>query len=268
MPSPFPGMDPFIESQAWEDFHTAAIGVIRESLTPNLHGRYTSWIERRVYIEHPDIEDPDDELRIADVAVVPGGSSGEMSPAGAVASLAPAIGQVAMPEQRREAYIVIRKGDTKEVVTIIELLSPANKRAGGNGEIEYRDKRESIFESHTHLLEIDLLRGGRRPPMRTPRPPGDYFAILSRGRRRPRAEIYSWPLMDELPIIPVPLAGDDPDVPLNLQDVLNTVYDRAGYDGMMDYTAQLVPVADDQTRQWIGGILERTQSSEVSSKSQ
>lgn len=253
MPSPFPGMDPFIESQAWEDFHTRAITVVAELLQPNLRGRYSGWVERRVYVEHPIIDDSDDELRIADVAVVPSRRpSGAAFPAGAVASLAPAIGQLAMPEQHREAYIVIRKGDTREVVTIIELLSPANKRPGGDGAMEYRDERESILKTHTHLLEIDLLRGGRRPPMLTPLPQGDYFAILSRGRRRPNAEIYAWPLADRLPVIPIPLAGDDPDVPLDLQTVLNTVYDRAGYDEMLDYTAPLQPPpGSGDVQQWI-----------------
>ena len=67
MPSPFPGMDPFIESQEWGDFHHSAIDVMRELLTPRLRGRYAARIERRIYIEHPD--DPEPDLVIADVAV-------------------------------------------------------------------------------------------------------------------------------------------------------------------------------------------------------
>jgi hypothetical protein len=88
---------------------------------------------------------------------------------------------------------------------------------------------------------LDLLRGGLRLPTRTPLPLGDYFAIVSRRHTRPRAQGYAWTIRDPLPTIPVPLQRDDPEVPLDLQSVFTTVYDRARYGLSLNYTQFVVP---------------------------
>jgi len=137
------------------------------------------------------------------------------------------------------------------VVTVIETLSPGNKRTGGDGRREYLRKREEVLGSDTHLVELDLLRGGQRLPMLVPLPAGDYYAIVSRGYRRPRAEVYAWTLRDPLPVIPVPLAKGEPDVPLDLKSAVDTVYDRARYDLSLDYTQALVPPLSEEDRKWV-----------------
>jgi hypothetical protein len=172
--------------------------------------------------------------------------------ASAAATLAPVPGVVPMPEERRETYLVIRERESRQVVTVIETLSPANKRSGGDGRREYLRKREEVLSSDTHLVELDLLRGGQRLPMLKPLPTGDYYAIVSRGYRRPRAEVYARTLRDPLPVIPVPLAKGEPDVPLDLKSVFDTVYDRARYGLSLDYTQALVPPLSEEDRKWVG----------------
>jgi Protein of unknown function (DUF4058) len=118
-------------------------------------------------------------------------------------------------------------------VTAIEILSPFNKR--GRGREEYLEKRQALLASAAHLLEIDLLRRGRRVPMKQALPPTDYFVFLSRARRRPMTEIWPITIAEPLPIVPVPLLGNDPDARLDLQEALTQLYDGLRYDLEIDY---------------------------------
>src|SRR5207248_7822478 len=102
----------------------------------------------------------------------------------------------------------------------------------------------------SHLVELDLLRGGERVPMSTPLPPGDYYALVGRAHRRPTVEVYAWSLRQPLPTIPIPLKRGDPDVPLDLQMVFTTVYDRARYDLTLDYSAALSPRLNKSDAAW------------------
>lgn len=249
MPSPFPGMDPFLERQEWQDFHTTFNTVVRESLAQALGPRYVVRVERRVYIEHLAEEEPP---RRADVAVLwTGRGEDPAAAAGRRSLVAPVECLLPMPEEQREVFLVVRDRETLEVVTGLETLSPANKRLGGDGRREYLSKRETTLQNQAHLVELDLLRGGARLPMVDPLPPGDYYAIVSRQPRRPRAEVYAWTVRDPLPSIPIPLERGDPDVPLDLQSVFATVYDRARYDLSLDYRAPLAPEPDAALAAWL-----------------
>ncbi len=257
MPSPFPGMDPFLEIQEWEDFHTTFNTVIREVLSPRVEPRYVVRVERRVYFEHTD--GADDGVGRAEVAVLLGGrgTRGGDSPAQSeAATIAPTECVLPIPEEKRETYLVIRLRDAWEVVTVLEVLSPTNKRRGADGQREYLEKREGVLRSQAHLVELDLLRGGERLPTRTPLPQADYYAIIRRRCRRPRGEVYAWTIKDPLPTIPIPLRKGDPDVPLDLQTVLTTVYDRARYDLSLDYTRPLRPALPKTDQPWLRECLE------------
>ncbi len=251
MPSPFPGMDPFLEGAEWEDFHATFNTVIREYLSPRLEPRYLVRIERRVYVEHT--TDDRAPLRRADVAVFVAHETAQAwAPiSAAVGVLSPVECLLPMPEEHRETYLVIRLQDTREVVTVLETLSPGNKRPGSDGRREYLKKREEILESQTHLVELDLLRGGQRMPTATPLPSADYCAIVSRSQRRPRADAYVWTIRDPLPAIPIPLNKGDPDVMLDLQAVFTTVYDRARYGLSLDYAASLDPPLRQADGAWL-----------------
>src|SRR5688500_13248295 len=127
-----------------------------------------------------------------------------------------------------------------EVVTVIETLLPSNKRISSDGREQYLEKRQETLQSHSHLVEIYLLRGGARLPV-IGVPKRDYLAIVSRARRRPRASSYPWTLRQAMPTIAIPLKGDDPDVMLDLQKVFTTTFERARYQLSLDYSAPLVP---------------------------
>lgn len=251
MPSPFPGMDPFLEGAEWEDFHATFNTVIREYLSPQLEPRYLVRIERRIYVEHATDGRP--PVRRADVAVFLAEETA-LAWAGPVSTAIGAVGPIEcilpMPEEQRETYLVIRLQDTREVVTVLETLSPGNKRPGSDGRREYLKKREEILESQTHLVELDLLRGGQRMPTATPLPSADYCAIVSRSQRRPQADAYLWTVRDPLPTIPVPLNKRDPDVLLDLQAVFTTVYDRARYNLSLDYATSLDPPLSEADCAW------------------
>lgn len=241
MPSPFPGMDPFIEGQVWEDYYHALIEVVRESLIPHTRPRYVVRVEERVYVEHAPDREPArirPDLTVLERAGIP--RAPERAAAATVA-VTPVVLDLPEPERVREAFLTIRERETLEVVTVVEVLSPANKRAGSDGRREYLRKREEVLLSRTHLVELDLLRGGERLPTVQPLPAGDYYAFVCRHERRFRAEVYAWPLRRPLPPIPIPLAGPDPDVVLDWQGIFGIVYDRAGYDYSLDYRHPITP---------------------------
>src|SRR5438876_110228 len=136
MPSPFPGMDPFIEDQKWEDFHTTLIVEIRSALAPRVAPRYVVEVEERVYLEHTSEERVG--LIVPDAAVlesfaVPASTAGGTATAVAV-EIAPVVRTLPMPERVREPFLTLRDRATREVVTVIEVLSPTNKRPRSDGQ--------------------------------------------------------------------------------------------------------------------------------------
>lgn len=236
MPSPFPGMDPYLEGNEWTSFHAEFSVEIARLLRPLIRPRYAAFTMRRSVTDIPD------ELAITSKSnnVYPDVGVVEQSPmplpaGGATALVAPTY-QVAtvMPEEVPQFSVEIRDVEERTLVTLIELLSPANKR--GNGYREYVDKRLRILMSRSHLLEIDLLRKGSRVPMLEELPDAPYFIFLSRWQKRPMTDIWEIGLKQKLPKIPVPLLPDDEDVALDLQQAFDNVYDSIGYDWVLNYT--------------------------------
>jgi len=242
-------MDPFLEAQEWEDFHTRLMTAFSDRLSPAVEPDYLIRVERRVYVERVG-EDPE-TMRRADIAVI----AVDSGPATGILSQTPGTIAVEcdlpMPIERFETYLVVRDRETMQVVTVIELLSPANKRRNGDGRREYLTKRVEILSSPTHLVELDLLRGGVRLPVVGSLPPGDFYAIVSRANRRPRCEVYAWTLRDKLPPIPIPLKRGDADAVVPLQEVFDTVYQRARYDLSVRYDATLDPPLNESELQLI-----------------
>ncbi len=244
MPSPFPGMDPFIENQKWEDFHTSFVSAIRDALVPSVRPKYVVEVERRVYLERIDATVAAQSL-VADAAIYHRFDHVETKSGGGIAvlsepSIIPKVCAIPYFEEHRETFITIRRGAPSEVVTVIELLSPTNKKKGTVGREQYLEKVHALMKTKASLVELDLLRGGERSTVSNP-PPGDYFALVSKPKPRPLAEVYAWPWRDRLPRILIPLSIEDPDVALDLQSVFDLVYDRAGYDYSIDYRQTLSP---------------------------
>jgi Protein of unknown function (DUF4058) len=257
MPSPFPGMDPFIEGQRWEDFHHEVISGIRAALIPAVRPRYVVEVQERVYVERPN-EVPAGFIT-PDASVVeprrgPEGCSGAIGLATAV-EVATVTCTLPMPERRHEYFLVLRERASGTVVTVIEVLSPSNKRRGSDGRREYLNKRDTVLLSPAHLVELDLLRGGGRLPTIEPLPAADYYVFVSPEHRRPKTDVYCRSLRDRLPTIPVPLAGEDAEVSLDLQAVFTSVYDRAGYDYSLDYRRPVEPPLSEADATWVREVL-------------
>jgi hypothetical protein len=251
MPSPFPGMDPFIESRVWGGFHLGLMVVIPELLTPQVRPRYVVRVETRVYLEHFP-EEPAEYIGPDLTVLESQGVSRPMQIGGGTAvAAAPLMLALPMPERRRDRFLTVRERESMEVVAVIEVLSPGNKRVGSDGRQKYLKKREAVLLSRTHLIELDLLRRGERLPTTQPPPVADYYAFVSREQHRPIAEVYAWSLRQPMPTIRIPLTGDDPDVSLDLQAAFTTVYDRAGYDYSLDYRHPVEPPLSEEDAAWV-----------------
>jgi hypothetical protein len=227
-------MDPYLEGSEWTSVHTELSSEIARQLAPKLRPKYIVRTTRRFVTEMPE-----------DVSIVAGDIYPDVGVLGIARQSAVGEGSVALarpplqlttviPARIPHVTIEIRDVVNRELVTAIEVLSPTNKR--GEGYREYLHRRWRFLSSMAHLMEIDLLRIGRRVPMQESLPPAPYFVFLSRAERRPIVEVWPIQLNMRLPVVPVPLLSSDPDVSLDLQLVLSTVYDALNYDLSVDYT--------------------------------
>jgi hypothetical protein len=248
-------MDPFLECQEWDDFHPRFNLVIAELLKPLVRPRYVVRCERRVYVEHT-LED-EVEFRRPDVVVQFVDAAAQKEPQSVVAE-APVECLLPISDEEEETYLVLRERESMEVVTVFETLSPANKRRGSEGRRVYLAKRDGVLRSPVHLVELDLLRGGLRPPLATRRPPGDYYAMVSRAERRPRAHVHGWSIRRRMPRIGIPLKTGDEDVVLDLQEAFAVTYDRADYELSLDYSSPVRPPVSEADESWLKQILQRT----------
>jgi hypothetical protein len=280
MPSPFPGMDPYLEEPArWTDVHQRLITYIADALQPQVRPRYHARMGERVYIltppqtMYPDVLLVQRPLREPELANV--GLATPQADAAAEASTpgsdeAPALSPdeapldtpivlTFPPAEHREPFVEIVHTAGDEVVAVIEVLSPANKTAG-EGHRLYRHKQQALLDSPAHLIEIDLLSQGL-PTVALPEearaslPPHRYLVSVQRAPEQYRFELYPIPLEGRLPRLRVPLREPDPDVGLDLGAVLTRCYDNGGYADLTDYR-QPPPVAlSEEEAAWLDSLL-------------
>jgi hypothetical protein len=216
---------------------------------PQVRPRYAVLPEQRVYVES--VADDSREIR-PDIAIARTPLADE---SGGVAletvSVAATQYVVTVPSPQEESFIEIRLLPGHELVTVIEVLSPSNKRDGADGRQEYLKKRNEILRSKVHLVEIDLLRGGLRAPTDQPLKAGTHNCVLvHRTSERPYAKAFEWTVRERLPAIPIPLADGDPDASLDLQAAFAQVYERGGYDYLLDYQQPLIPPLSAEDVAW------------------
>lgn len=258
MPSPFPGMDPFVEEQKWMSFHARFVPALGDAIVPAVRPRYVVDVEQHVFVSRD--EDERGMPIGADVSVADTGTGRlarrprRPSIGGVGIAARPVVRTIPMLRRRRQAYLSIRNRDSLNVVTVIEVLSPWNKTVG-DGRDEYLNKRQTVFASLANLVELDLLRGGTRLPAREPLPSGDYFAFVCRPARLPEVDVYPWSIRDRLPRIPIPLATGDLDVMVDLQAVFAGTYERGGYDYALNYGRALAPPLTDADSAWARKVL-------------
>lgn len=246
MKSPFPGMDPYLEDPAyWEGFHHMFIAEAVVHLSERLPEPYIADPTERVHLVS--VHDDAAPQYVPDVLILEKLRRGERRralsstppPGGDVATLEP----VEIPQSEgievREQWIEVRRMPDRELVTAIELLSPANKYGEGVG--AYRSKRHELVAGGVHVVEIDLLRRGTRTSLARPLPDGDYYTFLFFGDRRPNVNVYAWPLRRALPVLPIPLRAPDPDVFIDLGAVVSNTYVRSQYRRKVDYGRPVPP---------------------------
>ena len=255
MANPFPGMNPYLESpDFWPEVHNRLIVAIADALVPQLVPKYRVAIEKRIY----EIKGEQSLLvGIPDVSIqrnpTPRNSI-TSNVAVATRTTEPLKIRLAMSEEVKEGYLEVIDMGTKEVVTVIEVLSPANKRPGKGREM-YEEKRDKIFGSRTNFVEIDLLRGWEPLPVLDNDIAAHYRILVSRSNQRPGADLYLFNLPDVIPGFPLPLRAGDVEPIVDLQALLNTVYDRAGYDFTLNYMAELVPPLSETDAAWADSLL-------------
>jgi hypothetical protein len=252
MGSPFPGMDPYLETPAlWSDFHASFITYWRDALIDCLPSNYEARIDEKVNLV--EVAPLRRKLLEPDVAVSQRESSRTPSPAPAgVATLEPVTLSLPVEEERHERHIEILHRPDRTLVAILEVLSPANKEEPGR--TAYLAKRNALIHHPVHLVELDLLLKGQRLPLEEELPAGDYYALISRGDERPKCQVYAWTLRQALPAIPIPLLPPDPDVWVDIGAVFRTTYERGRYQRSVDY-ANPPPVSLDATR--LAWVMER-----------
>lgn len=259
MPSPFPGMDPYLEAHHWRDVHAGLIIYARDALQGVLPGALRARVEERVLLEtptgygnHPLCPD----VRIVEYTSERGPERGAE---GGVAVAEPIVVD-AEPEPVSETFLQIVDPESgNRVVTVIEFLSPANKTPGPNRDLYVRKQREACT-SDANLVEIDLNRFGihtlafvldglaRRLRTR-------YTACVRRGGNPMKAWVYPMPMAARLPIIKVPLRPEDVDVPLDLQALIDQCYRNGAYQGTVDYAADPEPPLRGAEKEWADELL-------------
>lgn len=257
MPSPFPGMDPYLEDPIlWPGVQHHLVTYLASFLNRLLPTQYVAKVGERVYVEepgrsiYPDImvtERPSRPVREL-----------ESSSGGLAVIDAPTIISVPISE-RTEPFIEIRTvGREGRLVTVVEVLSHANKAPGSNSRSLYLRKQAEALQSQSHLIEIDLLRAGQHTlaPERDQMmhiAPWDYMVSLHRGCSEWRYEVWPILLRERLPCIAIPLTDNDPDVALDLQQVLDRCYDEGAYDRQVDYHQRPDPPLSPEDTAWVEG---------------
>jgi hypothetical protein len=253
MPSPFPGMNPYLEHAAsWQDFHTTFIAAIRVALNAIITPKYFARIE-----EHLLIQDLEDDSRrgfaYADVSVA------QLSHATGAAVATATDPRMAEPKHVWEVeyieehlrFIEIFDRESLKVITVIELLSPTNKLPGKDRD-QFIAKRHKLLKSDVHYVEIDLRRLGPQLPWKDLEP-CDYYLLVNRVETRPRADIWPFGVRDPIPLLRVPL-GNDPDAIIDLKAILDAEYDKVMY-GLTIYNREPEPPLKPADREWAQEII-------------
>jgi hypothetical protein len=250
MASPFPGMDPYLETATlWPEVHSWLIIQLARTLNHQLPPHYRAAVEQRVYSETLLIGIPD-----LSVFQTPRIAEPPPSPAATAIATRPIKVNLPIATDITERYLEIRLISTGEVVTVIEILSPKNKRAG-EGRDQYLAKRNKLLLSPSNLIEIDLLRAGIPMPTST-QGQSHYRILVSRATDRPQAELYPIDLPEPLPSFALPLKSPDIEPIVNLQTILTDVYQEAALSRVIDYQQPIPsPKLSEADRTWVHQLL-------------
>ncbi|MHB1561169.1 MAG: DUF4058 family protein [Isosphaeraceae bacterium] len=257
MRPPFPGMDPWLEDpELWPDVHNSLIVSIRDAIVPLVRPRYFAGVDSRTTVlsgsDQDHIYRPDVKIRTADIKTP--------DQPGRLAVAEPANTgsyHVVMPmpdDEIEEAFLTIKELPSRQLVTVLEVLSPTNKKTK-RARREYLDKRRELLGSGVNFVEIDLLRSGQTMPPQKAELTSDYRILIFRPRLGRGVHLYGFSYREEIPRIPIPLLPEDPEPSLNLNDILHSAYDRAGYDLAIDYRQPPRPRLREEDQAWAESII-------------
>jgi hypothetical protein len=218
MASPFPGMDPYLESdEFWSLFQHQLVMCLYHLLLPGLVDRYRARVGQRQYASEQ------------------------------------ALFTSVVREQHEEEYIEVRHRGHGRLVTLVDVVSPANKRTT-QGRQAYLLKRQEARFAGSNLVEIDLVLQGQ-PTLDYTRPDCDYAVTVNRTTQPDRYEVYMAKLHDRLKPFRLPLAGDDRDIKVDLQTAFTRSYDQGDFAAKIDYQRDPAAVLKPADRQWLDDLL-------------
>jgi hypothetical protein len=217
MPSPFPGMDPFLEdAERWPAFQPLLVDELNRLLLPGLMDRYQARIGERKY------------------------------------SSEPALPTGIRCNENKESFIEIEQRSDKRLITLLEVVSPANKITA-EGRRQYLERRAEVRTMNVHIVEIDLVLQGQAliEYAKESAPSWDYAVVVTRWTHPERYEIYSATLPKRLPRFRVPLASDDRDTVLDLGTAVSRAYDQGDFIKHIDYTREPATNLSAENRRWL-----------------
>ena len=257
MPSPFPGMDPWLEGGVFPNFHAALTYLMSEALNAALPPGYAAMGSTLVWTEPEQKREPD--------VSVAGPRARPTQPGGVAVAELPGLRRAGAARRpavvtRNQKYLEIRSTPDMRLVTAVEVLSPANKAPGAAGRAAYQQKQIEFRRAGVHLVEIDLLRAGAhstaipRTRLEALGGPFDYHVCVTVAGRPGQFHAATWRLADSLPAFGVPL---DPGVPapvVALRPLLDRAYDTGRYATLLDYARPCDPPLTPEQAVWAASI--------------
>jgi Protein of unknown function (DUF4058) len=259
MPSPFPGMDPYLEApEHWHNVHHGLINAIAADLNTNLPEGFAAEIEEKVYVLYPDGYYPDVVvLRQETPAPIPIPNTTSASGNTILAPTPSLYVELRQEEIRLPVIHIVATTAPDVVVTAIEVLSPVNKR--GEGNIQYAEKRDLLLQSDTHLLEIDLLRSGRHTvavPAQELKSQADWDYLICLHRVKERGfQCWAFTVRNTLPVVQIPLTESRADFLLDMQKAFTRTYEEGPFRRRIRYNEPLTPPLQAKDRAWASALL-------------
>jgi hypothetical protein len=262
-------MDPWLEHpDLWPDVRNSLIAAMRDALAPLVLPRYFVGVESRTTVlrglDVDRVYRPDVSIHAVDRS-----SAGRGAGVAVLERVEVQPIEVVVPVEEdtiEETYLTIKELPGRKLVTVIEVLSPTNKKTQ-DARADYLEKRRDLIRSRVNFVEIDLLRGGEPMPLIGPPPRQDYRILVCRARPQTRSVVYSFAWTTPIPAIPIPLLAGDAEPALDLNAVLQSLMDRACYDLMIDYRQPPEPSLRPEDASWAASILARDQDQPRASSS-
>jgi hypothetical protein len=256
MRSPFPGMDPFLESH-WSDVHARLIYLACNAINRQLGGDLRARMGERVVVEQDfdPLRSIYPDVRVFEHGVGPRALA---AAAGDVAVAEPLVIS-ANSEPARETFIeIIDVSSGGRLITVVEFLSPANKLTK-DGKRKYRQKQQEVMAAGINMVEIDLTRAGERELLYPVAQLPEYYrtaylTCVRRGMGADQYEVYRMSLRERLPGIRVPLREADPDAAMDIQRLVDQAYEEGRYDDI-DYRVAPTPALDTEDEGWANELL-------------